>query len=323
MIRVSDVDKDLLEDDGERPRFWGRLRAGLGRTRSQLAAGVGNLLLGDKEIDDGVLEDLEASLLQTDVGMDATREIMQALTSRVKRKELNDTMALHTALATLLKEMLRPLEKTFSVAGKKPAVVFFVGVNGVGKTTTIGKLAKYLQDTGARVLLAAGDTFRAAAVEQLQRWGERNEVSVFAQPQGADSASVVYDAVESAKARNFDVVLADTAGRLQTNTNLMDELKKIKRVVNRLDPAAPHEVLLVLDAGVGQNALSQVEQFDEAVGVTGLIITKLDGTAKAGVIFAIARRFCQPVYFIGVGEHLEDLSPFNADSFVDALLAID
>ena len=201
--------------------------------------------------------------------------------------------------------------------------MFFVGVNGVGKTTTIGKLAKHLQDSGARVLLAAGDTFRAAAVEQLQRWGERNEVPVIAQPQGSDSASVVYDAVQSAKARNFDVVLADTAGRLQTNTNLMDELKKIKRVVNRLDPEAPHEVLLVLDAGVGQNALSQVKQFDEAVGVTGLVITKLDGTAKAGVIFAISRQISKPVYFIGVGENLEDLNPFNPDSFVDALLAID
>ena len=314
--------KDSLGGDEGRG-FWYRLRSGLGKTRGQLAAGVGNLLLGEKEIDDGVLEDLDSSLLQTDVGMDATQEIMQALISRVKRRELNDTMALHGSLAILLKDMLRPLEKTFSVAGKKPAVVFFVGVNGVGKTTTIGKLAKHLQDSGARVLLAAGDTFRAAAVEQLQRWGERNEVPVIAQPQGSDSASVVYDAVQSAKARNFDVVLADTAGRLQTNTNLMDELKKIKRVVNRLDPEAPHEVLLVLDAGVGQNALSQVKQFDEAVGVTGLVITKLDGTAKAGVIFAIARQISKPVYFIGVGESLEDLNPFNPDSFVDALLAID
>ena len=314
--------KDSLGGDEGRG-FWYRLRSGLGKTRGQLAAGVGNLLLGENEIDDGVLEDLDSSLLQTDVGMDATQEIMQALISRVKRRELNDTMALHGSLAILLKDMLRPLEKTFSVAGKKPAVVFFVGVNGVGKTTTIGKLAKHLQDSGARVLLAAGDTFRAAAVEQLQRWGERNEVPVIAQPQGSDSASVVYDAVQSAKARNFDVVLADTAGRLQTNTNLMDELKKIKRVVNRLDPEAPHEVLLVLDAGVGQNALSQVKQFDEAVGVTGLVITKLDGTAKAGVIFAIARQISKPVYFIGVGESLEDLNPFNPDSFVDALLAID
>ncbi|MCZ6619427.1 MAG: signal recognition particle-docking protein FtsY, partial [Gammaproteobacteria bacterium] len=245
--------------EGEEGRgFWRRLKSGLGKTRSQLAIGVGNLLLGEKEIDECVLENLESSLLQTDVGLDATEEIMQALTSRIKRRELNDTKALHGALAVLLKDMLRPLEKTFSVAGNKPAVVFFVGVNGVGKTTTIGKLARHLQDTGASVLLAAGDTFRAAAVEQLQRWGERNEVSVIAQPQGSDSASVVFDAVQSAMARNFDVVLADTAGRLQTNTNLMDELKKIRRVVNRLDSKAPHEVLLVLDAGVGQNALSQV-----------------------------------------------------------------
>lgn len=317
------MSEDQAAESVDSPGFWGRLKIGLGKTRNQLSAGVGNLLLGEKEIDDEVLEDLETSLLQTDVGMDATREIMQALTARVKRRELNNTLALHDALAVLLKDMLRPLVREFSVADKQPGVVFFVGVNGVGKTTTIGKLAKYLGDRGARVLLAAGDTFRAAAVEQLQRWGERNGVAVVAQPQGSDSASVVFDAVTSARTRNFDVVLADTAGRLQSKTNLMDELVKIKRVVSRLDPTAPHEVLLVLDAGVGQNALSQVREFDAAVGVTGLVITKLDGTAKAGVIFAIARQVRKPVYFIGVGERLDDLKPFDPDLFVDALLATD
>jgi fused signal recognition particle receptor len=304
--------------------FWGRLKSGLGKTRTQLATGVGNLLLGEKEIDDDVLAELETALLTTDVGVDATREIMDELSSRVKRRELNDTFALHEALAGLLKEMLIPLRKELQIPeDKRPFVIFFVGVNGVGKTTTIGKLARYFQDRGLNTLLAAGDTFRAAAVEQLKAWGDRNEVPVVAQQQGADSASVVFDAVSAAQARGTDVVLADTAGRLQAKTNLMEELTKIKRVVNRLDNEAPHEVLLVLDAGVGQNALSQVREFDSAVGVTGLVITKLDGTAKAGVLFAIARQTPKPVYFIGVGEGIEDLKPFEPNDFVDALLARD
>jgi fused signal recognition particle receptor len=301
--------------------FWRKLKSGLGKTRGKLAEGVGNLLLGEREINEEVLDDLETSLLLTDVGVDATRDIMDKLRNRVRRKELNNTGALYDALGVLLKELLTPLARPWQVdAARKPFVVFFVGVNGVGKTTTIGKLAKYLQSQGKRVMLAAGDTFRAAAVEQLQRWGERNEVTVIAQQQGSDSASVVYDAVQAAQARGVDVVLADTAGRLQAKTNLMAELEKIKRVVARLDEDAPHEVLLVLDGGVGQNALSQVREFDAAVGVTGLVVTKLDGTAKAGVLFAIAREVGKPVYFIGVGEGIDDLRPFDPDAFVDALL---
>jgi len=304
--------------------FWRRLKSSLGKTRGQLAEGVGNLLLGEKEIDDDVMEELETALLLTDVGMDATREIMNELARRVKRRELNDTLALHRALSELLKDLLAPLSREFEVsAGHKPFVVFFVGVNGVGKTTTIGKLAALLKADGHSVMLAAGDTFRAAAVEQLQRWGERVDVPVIAQKQGADSASVVFDAVQAARARHADVLLADTAGRLQAKSNLMEELKKVKRVVGRLDEQAPQEVILVLDAGVGQNALSQVREFDAAVGVTGLVITKLDGTAKAGVLFAIARELAKPVYYIGIGESIDDLKPFSADDFVDALLARD
>jgi fused signal recognition particle receptor len=312
--------------DAEKQGLWGRLKSGLGKTRDQFASGVGTLLLGEKEIDETVLEELETALLLTDVGMDATAEIMEQLTARVRRKELNDTRALYDALADLLKEVLVPFAKPFEIPEEtSPFVVFFVGVNGVGKTTTIGKLARQFRQQGLSVLLAAGDTFRAAAVEQLTRWGEQEGVPVIAQGQGSDSASVVFDAVEAAKARGVQIVLADTAGRLQAKTNLMEELKKVKRVVSRLEEGAPHEVLLVLDAGVGQNALSQVREFDAAVGVTGLILTKLDGTAKAGVIFAIARELAEtgtviPVYYIGVGEGADDLKPFEPEAFVDALL---
>ena len=307
---------------------WQRLREGLSKTRSRLAEGLGDLLLGERQIDQDALEDLETALLTTDVGVDATRHIVEALSARVKRRELNDTAALRHALAELLKERLGPMQKTFGIGLARPFVVLFVGVNGAGKTTTIGKMARYLQEDGMSVLLAAGDTFRAAAVEQLKVWGERNGVAVVAQSQGADSASVVYDAVQAARARGFDVLLADTAGRLQAKVNLMEELKKIRRVVGRLDAAAPHEVLLVLDAGSGQNALGQVAEFDAAVGITGFIVTKLDGSARAGVVFAIAEQLRRmgrtiPVYFIGVGEGLEDLRPFDAGAFVDALLAPD
>ena len=309
-------------DEGGRGGLWRRLKSGLSKTRGQLAEGVGNLLLGAKEIDDAVLEELETALLLTDVGMETTRDIMAELTRRVKRRELNDTRALHGALTDLLKEQLAPLSRPLQIPpDTRPFVILMVGVNGAGKTTTIGKLAHRFKAEGRSVMLAAGDTFRAAAVEQLQTWGERNGVAVVAQRQGADSASVVYDAVQAAQARGVDVLLADTAGRLQAKTSLMEELAKVKRVMGRLDADAPHEVLLVLDAGIGQNALSQVREFDAAVGVTGLVVTKLDGTARAGVLFAIARQLAKPVYFIGLGEGLDDLKPFSATDFVDALLA--
>ncbi len=320
------VIEKLSDNDSEQGKggFWRRLKSGLSKTRGQLAEGVGNLLLGEKEIDESVMEELETALLLTDVGTDTTRDIMAELARRVKRRELNDTRALHGALAGLLKDALAPLVRPFEIdPAARPFVVFFVGVNGVGKTTTIGKLAQRLKGEGRSVMLAAGDTFRAAAVEQLQQWGERAGVPVVAQKQGSDSASVVYDAVQAAKSRGVDVLMADTAGRLQAKSNLMEELRKVRRVVSRLDERAPHEVVLVLDAGVGQNALSQVREFDAAVGVTGLVITKLDGTAKAGVLFAIARQIAKPVYFIGVGEGVEDLKPFDPDAFVDALLATD
>jgi fused signal recognition particle receptor len=312
------------ETQSGRGGFWQRLKSSLTKTRGQLAEGVGTLLLGEKEIDDSVMEELETALLLTDVGTETTRHIMGELAQRVKRRELNDTAALHGALGSLLKDLLAPLSQPFRVpADQRPYVVFFVGVNGVGKTTTIGKMARRLTGEGYSVMLAAGDTFRAAAVEQLKTWGDRARVPVIAQGQGADSASVVFDAVQAAGARGIDVLLADTAGRLQAKTNLMEELRKVKRVVGRLNDQAPHQVLLVLDATIGQNAISQVLEFDAAVGVTGLVITKLDGTAKAGVLFAIARQVPKPVYFIGIGEGVDDLKPFSASDFVDALLARD
>jgi fused signal recognition particle receptor len=312
------------EQTSGRGGFWQRLKSSLTKTRGQLAEGVGTLLLGEKEIDDSVMEELETALLLTDVGTETTRHIMGELAQRVKRRELNDTTALHAALGKLLKDLLAPLSQPFEVpADQRPYVVFFVGVNGVGKTTTIGKMAKRLTGEGYSVMLAAGDTFRAAAVEQLKTWGDRARVPVIAQGQGADSASVVFDAVQAASARGIDVLLADTAGRLQAKTNLMEELRKVKRVVGRLNERAPHQVLLVLDATIGQNAISQVLEFDAAVGVSGLVITKLDGTAKAGVLFAIARQVPKPVYFIGLGEGVDDLKPFSASDFVDALLARD
>ena len=318
MVEQIEAKREANEGGGG---LWRRLRGGLAKTRSQLADGVGTLLLGKKEIDEAALEQLETALLLTDVGVDATQAIMESLASRVRRKQLNDTQALYAALRSELTALLKPITGRLLVnPDMRPFVVLFVGVNGVGKTTTIGKLARRFKAEGHQVMLAAGDTFRAAAVEQLSAWGEANDVPVIAQHQGADSASVVFDAVQSGAARGIDVVLADTAGRLQSKTNLMDELRKIKRVVGQLDAAAPHEVLLVLDAGVGQNALSQVAQFDAAVGLTGLVITKLDGSARAGILFAIARQFDIPVYFVGVGEQLDDLQPFVADDFVAALL---
>lgn len=322
----------MTHDDrasADEQRFFGRLRSGLAKTRNQLATGVGNLLLGEKEISTEALDDLETALLTTDVGVEATKSIIDELTAQVSRKQLANMDALYQALRELMVERLRGLEKPFLLGSGTPQVIFFVGVNGVGKTTTIGKLAKRLMAEGRSVMLAAGDTFRAAAVEQLQAWGQRNGVPVIAQSQGSDAASVVFDAVQAARARGVDVLLVDTAGRLQAKTQLMDELAKVRRVVERIDPQAPHEVVLVLDGGVGQNALSQVDLFHEAVGVTGLVVSKLDGTAKAGVVFAISQSASPsdvpelPIYFIGVGESEDDLRPFAADQFVQALLASD
>ena len=297
-----------------------RLKEGLSKTRGNLADGVASLVLGKKQIDDELLEDLETQLLTADIGVEATQAIIEDLTKRVSRNELADPEALIEALKGDLRAILEPCERPLTVdPDKSPFVILVVGVNGTGKTTTIGKLARRLQDQGHSVMLAAGDTFRAAAVEQLQTWGERNDVPVIAQHTGADSASVVYDGVEAARARGIDVLIADTAGRLHTQSNLMEELKKVKRVMGKVDPEAPHEVLLVLDGGTGQNALTQARQFDEAVGVTGVTLTKLDGTAKGGIIFAIAKQFGVPIRYIGVGEGVEDLRVFAADEFVDAL----
>jgi len=307
--------------------FFQRIKKGLSRTSSQLVEGVASALLGKKQIDDELLEELETQLLMADVGIDATTQIIDNLTKAVERKQLNDGDSLYAALQQQLRDLLVGTEQQVVIEpqyvdGKKmPMVILVVGVNGVGKTTTIGKLTKRLQKEGKQVMLAAGDTFRAAAVEQLTIWGERNNVPVVAQDTGADSASVIFDAVSSAQAKGIDVLIADTAGRLHNKCHLMDELTKVKRVMAKLDPNAPHEVLLVLDAGTGQNALSQAEHFIKAAGVTGLVLTKLDGTAKGGIVFALSERFTLPIRFIGVGEGIDDLQPFVADDFVDALFS--
>jgi len=300
--------------------FFARLKQGLSKTSASLGEGMASLFLGKKAIDDDLLDEIETRLLTADVGVEATTTIVQNLTKRVARKELADSEALYKALQEELASLLRPVEQPLAItADKQPYVILVVGVNGVGKTTTIGKLAKKLQLDGKKVMLAAGDTFRAAAVEQLQVWGERNNIAVIAQHTGADSASVIFDAVQAAKARGVDVLIADTAGRLHTKDNLMEELKKVRRVIGKLDETAPHEVLLVLDAGTGQNAINQAKQFNNAVELTGLALTKLDGTAKGGVIFALAKQFGLPIRYIGVGEGIDDLRTFEADAFVRAL----
>ena len=308
---------------GSRPGFFSRLRRGLGRTSENLVQGMGTLFLGRKEIDEDLLEELESRLLLADVGVDATRDIIGRLTERVTRRELTHADGLQAALRDELLDLLKPCEENLQVGAGKPFVILMVGVNGVGKTTTIGKLAKRYMGEGRSVMLAAGDTFRAAAVEQLQVWGDRNGVPVIAQHRGAGSASVRVDALQAAQARNVDVLIADTAGRLHNKDNLMEELKKVVRVMGKLDPDAPHEVMLVLDAGTGQNALSQAAEFQQWVGVTGLTLTKLDGTAKGGVIFAIAKKLGLPIRYIGVGEAVDDLRPFQAQDFIDALFAGD
>lgn len=316
------AEQPVAAQPAEAPKqgFFARIRRGLSRTSQNFTEGLGNLVLGKKEIDEELLEDIETQLLVADIGIEATSEIIDDLTARVARKQLADGDALYRALQQSLQDMLETVEQPLQVDPlKQPFVILVVGVNGVGKTTTIGKLAWRLQSEGKSVMLAAGDTFRAAAVEQLQVWGERNGVPVVAQHSGADSASVIFDAIQSAQSRGIDVIIADTAGRLHNKSNLMEELAKVKRVMAKLDASAPHEVLLVLDAGTGQNALSQAEQFRAAAGVSGLALTKLDGTAKGGVIFALTKKFALPVRFIGVGEAIDDLQPFSAKAFVDAL----
>jgi fused signal recognition particle receptor len=302
--------------------FFERLKQGLSKTSSSIGEGMASLFLGKKIIDDDLLEEIETRLLTADVGVEATSSIVQNLTKRVARKELADSGALYKALQEELASLLKPVEQPLQIdSSKQPYVILVVGVNGAGKTTTIGKLAKKLQQEGKKVMLAAGDTFRAAAVEQLQVWGERNKIAVIAQHTGADSASVIFDAVQAAKSRGVDVLIADTAGRLHTKDNLMEELKKVRRVIGKLDETAPHEVLLVLDAGTGQNAVNQAKQFNQTVNLTGLALTKLDGTAKGGVIFALAKQFALPIRYIGVGEGIDDLRTFEAEAFVQALFA--
>jgi fused signal recognition particle receptor len=312
-----------VTQEQERPTkegFFARLKRSLVKTKQNLGSGFIGLFRG-KKIDDDLFEELEEQLLIADVGVETTRKIITSLTQHASRKQLKDAEALYGKLKEEMSEILTKVEQPLDVSGKTPYVILMVGVNGVGKTTTIGKLARQFQAEGKSVMLAAGDTFRAAAVEQLQVWGERNRIPVIAQQTGADSASVIFDAVQAAKARGIDVLLADTAGRLQNKAHLMEELKKIVRVMKKLDDQAPHEVMLTLDASTGQNAVSQAKLFNEAVGLTGITLTKLDGTAKGGVIFAIADQFAIPIRYIGVGEGIEDLRPFKADDFIEALFA--
>lgn len=300
--------------------LFARLKQGLSKTRNSFGGAIADLVVGKKAIDDELLEEIETQLLMADVGIEATGQIISDLTERLARKQLADSDALMTALRDDLAAMLEPSNIPLDIpVSDSPFVILVVGVNGVGKTTTIGKLAKQLQINGRSVMLAAGDTFRAAAVEQLQVWGERNDIPVVAQHTGADAASVIFDALQSAQAKGIDVLIADTAGRLHTKDNLMEELAKIKRVLGKLDVAAPHEVLIVLDATTGQNALAQTEQFNKIIGLTGVALTKLDGTAKGGIIFSIANKTQLPIRFIGVGEAIDDLRPFVAKDFIDAL----
>ncbi len=314
----SFLKKNSTPTDATGTSWVSRLTAGLARTGGQLAS----LFVPGGKIDDELYEELETILISADVGMDATRTLLADVRRQVKERHLTEASQLKEALAHALLKLLQPLAKPLDVTPHKPFVIMMCGVNGAGKTTSIGKLAKHFQNQGKSVLLAAGDTFRAAAREQLMEWGKRNDVAVIAQQSG-DAAAVIYDAVQAAQARGIDVVLADTAGRLTTQAHLMEEIKKVKRVIAKVMPGAPHEVLLVLDANTGQNALSQVKAFDESLGVTGLVLTKLDGTAKGGVIAAIAKAHPIPVRFIGVGEGLDDLRPFVAEDFISALLGLD
>ena len=310
--KTTESAADSISDD---------LASRLAKTRRGLGDSMADFFLGKKAIDRDTLDDLETSLLSADVGVDATTEIIDDLQARLSRKALTSIDALQLALSDHMIQILLPCEQTLRIeSSRKPFVILVVGINGAGKTTSIGKLAHYYQQQGKSVMLAAGDTFRAAAVEQLQEWGSRNRVPVVAQAAGADPASVIFDAIQSAQSKNTDFVIADTAGRLHTQSNLMDELAKVKRVMAKLDADAPHETLLIMDAGFGQNALQQAEQFHQALGLTGLAVTKLDGTAKGGILFSIASKLGLPIRFIGVGEGIDDLRPFNAREFVTALL---
>lgn len=323
---VVETAQTEVTEGTRKPSFFGRLKASLSRTRENLGSGFVSLFKG-KAIDDDLYEELETQLLVADVGMDTTQKIITRLTESAKRSQLKDAEALLDILKDHMGELLSKVDTPLADVmaqhdrSEGPFVILMVGVNGVGKTTTIGKLAKQYQQEGKKVMLAAGDTFRAAAVEQLQVWGERNNIPVIAQATGADSASVLFDALQAAKSRNVDVLIADTAGRLQNKSNLMEELKKVVRVMKKLNPNAPHEVMLTLDAGTGQNAVSQAKLFNEAVGLTGLTLTKLDGTAKGGVIFSIADQFGIPIRYIGVGEGIDDLRTFKGSEFIDALFS--
>ena len=315
--------EDDVAQEQEKPTkegFFARLKRSLLKTKENLGSGFISLFRG-KKIDDDLFEELEEQLLIADVGVETTRKIITSLTEGASRKQLRDAEALYGLLKDEMGEILAKVDEPLNIEGKTPFVILMVGVNGVGKTTTIGKLARQFEQQGKSVMLAAGDTFRAAAVEQLQVWGQRNNIPVIAQHTGADSASVIFDAIQAAKARNVDVLIADTAGRLQNKSHLMEELKKIVRVMKKLDEEAPHEIMLTIDASTGQNAISQAKLFHEAVGLTGITLTKLDGTAKGGVIFSVADQFGIPIRYIGVGERIEDLRPFKADDFIEALFA--
>jgi fused signal recognition particle receptor len=325
-LESKDAESQELEamERSEEPlpkeNFFARFKKSLSKTRHQLGDGIGRLLLGKKEISSELLEELETLLLSADLGMETTQKVLDKLAEGLARKQLSDGNTVYEELKKQLQLLLGESPKlSFDTENHSPFVILMVGVNGAGKTTTIGKLAKQLQHQGKKVMLAAGDTFRAAAVEQLQVWGERNEIPVIAQHTGADSASVIFDALQAAKARKIDVLIADTAGRLHTQSNLMEELKKVKRVLQKLDPQAPHETMLVLDASIGQNALVQAKQFNEAVQVSGITMTKLDGTAKGGILFAIANDLGIPFRYLGIGEGIDNLRPFDAAQFVGAI----
>ncbi|GJL43785.1 TPA: signal recognition particle-docking protein FtsY [Enterobacter chengduensis] len=323
VVPVEEEPEEESVQEQEKPTkegFFARLKRSLLKTKENLGSGFISLFRG-KKIDDDLFEELEEQLLIADVGVDTTRKIIANLTEGASRKQLRDAEALYGLLKDEMGEILAKVDEPLNIEGKTPFVILMVGVNGVGKTTTIGKLARQFEQQGKSVMLAAGDTFRAAAVEQLQVWGQRNNIPVIAQHTGADSASVIFDAIQAAKARNVDVLIADTAGRLQNKSHLMEELKKIVRVMKKLDEDAPHEIMLTIDASTGQNAISQAKLFHEAVGLTGIALTKLDGTAKGGVIFSVADQFGIPIRYIGVGERIEDLRPFKADDFIEALFA--